>query len=220
MKHSLGLATAFTLLIGSVQAYSQSVTFDFESNGSQGWSNSGFGTSPSALVINILGNNEMLLPLGGFQVGNVGHGADGSDFYNAMSAAAADPAGYNLSYDYFIDTSGFSGTTFFQLGSFVNTGSGFYAQDFGATKEVELNGAQCASGNAFMGHVSVNFAAVGFVMPAGQTFFRLGLIENGNGTGAAAFFDNITISPVPEPASLALLGLGAAGLIMIRRKNS
>ncbi len=135
------------------------------------------------------------------------------------AAAAANPIGYNISYDYYIDTAGFSGATFLQLGTFVNSGSGYYAQDFGATKEVELNGTQLASGQVFTGHVSFNMAAVGFAIPPADTFFRLGFIENGNGTGVGVYLSNISISPVPEPSSLALIGLGMAGLAMIRRRN-
>jgi hypothetical protein len=206
MKRIFGLAAAVALVVGVIQAQAQSVIYTFADATSDGWANAGFSGSPLASVSNIGGQNYIFLPLGGFQVGNVAHGADGSDFFNAMTAAAANPAGYDLSYDYYIDTSAFSGATFFQIGSFVNTGSGYYAQDFGAVKEVELSGTQIATGGVFSGHVSVNFAAVSFNMPAAQTFFRLGIIENGNGTGVGAHFTNISVSPVPEPSTLALAG--------------
>jgi len=220
MKHTFGLAAVVALVLGAIQAQGQSVLYNFADNTSDGWANSGFGGAPLATVVNIAGNNYINLPLGGFQVGNVAHGADGSPFYNAMQAAAANPAGYDISYNYSINTSAFTGATFLQIGTFVNTGSGYYAQDFGAVKEVELNGTQLASGSVFTGTVTINMAAVGFAMPAADTFFRLGFIENGSGTGVSVSFTDISVSPVPEPASLALIGLGMAGLIMIRRRNS
>ena len=171
-------------------------------------------------MVNIAGINYLNAPLGGFQVANVGHGADASAFYNAMQAAAANPAGYNISYDWHVDTAAFTGATFLQIGTYVNTGSGYYAQDFGSTKEVELNGAQLASGQVFSGQVTVNMAAVGFAMPPADTFFRLGLIENGDGTGVSVSFTDISVTPIPEPASLSLLGLAVPALWMIRRRPS
>jgi PEP-CTERM motif len=83
---------------------------------------------------------------------------------------------------------------------------------------VELSGAQLASGQAIAGHVHVNFAAVGFNMPAAQTFFRLGLIENGNGSAQYIDFDNITISHVPEPSTIVLGALGV-GLLALRGRQ-
>jgi hypothetical protein len=41
---------------------------------------------------------------------------------------------------------------------------------------------------------------------------------NGNYTGPRGMIDDLTINPVPEPATLAALGLGAAALIRRRRK--
>ena len=221
MKRTLGLAAAVALVLGSIQAQAQSVIYTFSDATSDGWANAGFGGSPLASVSNIGGQNYIFLPLGGFQVGNVSAGSGA--LYNAMAAAAASPAVYNLSYDYYINTANWGATpgTYFQIGSFVNTGGGYYAQDFGAVKEVELNGTQVASGAVFTGHVSVNFAAVGFSMPA-DTFYRLGLIENGDGSGAGvgAYFTNISVAPIPEPGSLALIGLGMTSLITIRRRHS
>jgi PEP-CTERM motif len=76
-----------------------------------------------------------------------------------------------------------------------------------------------ASGQVFTGHVSVNMAAAGLTMETGQTFFRLGLIENGSGTGVVVDFSNISVSPAPEPSTFALIGLGAAAtMLMLRRR--
>ena len=141
-----------------------------------------------------------------------------------MQAAAANPAGYDISYDWYVNTAGFSGATFLQLGTFVNTGSGYYAQDFPATgKEVELDGTQLASGQVFSGHVSINVAAAGFAMPTADTFYRLGLIENGDGTGVSVSFTDISVTPVPEPSTLALGGLGGMAfmaLLFLRRRTA
>lgn len=47
----------------------------------------------------------------------------------------------------------------------------------------------------------------------------LEITPNGDNSGtAASFIDNISVSAVPEPASLALLGLG--GLLMLRRRQT
>ena len=221
MKTTIPLAAAVAVVLGAIQALGQpSVTYTFSDGTANSWSASGFGSTPLASVVNIGTNNYINVPLGGFQVANVGHSADGSAFYNAMQAAAANPTGYNISYDWNINTAPFSGATFLQVGTFVNTGSGYYAQDFGAVKEVELNGTQLASGQVFSGHVSFNVAAVGFAMPPADTFFRLGLIENGSGTGVSVSFTDISVSAIPEPASLSLLCLAAPALWMIRRRRS
>jgi len=217
---SFGMAMA-ALVFGAIQAQSQSVNFDFSGGTPDGWANTGFGSSPSATVTNIGGLNYIYLPLGGFQVGNVASGYAGNlpSFTAAMQAAAINPANYTISYDYYIDTSTFVSTTFLQFGTFVNTGSGYYAQDYGAPNQLSLSGTQTGSGQVFQGHISVNVGAVGFAMPPADTFFRLGFIENANGTGVGVYVRNISVAPVPEPSTWALFGLGAVGgLLMFRRR--
>jgi hypothetical protein len=214
-------AAVALLCLGAIQAQGQSVNYNFSDGTADGWSATGFGSTPAASVVTIAGNNYINIPLGGFQVANVSSGANGSAFYLAMQDAAANPEGYNISYDYYINTSTFSGATYLQLGTFVNTGSGYYAQDFSTPNEVQLNGTQLASGQVFQGQVTINMAAVGFDMPPADTFFRLGLIENGNGTGVGVYYSDISVSPVPEPASLALFGVGlAAGTAFLRRRKA
>lgn len=205
------------LLVSS--ARSQTVLYNFSDGTSQGWVQSGFGSSPPATVVPIGGQNYINIPLGGFQVANVSSGTPTDALFTALVAAAQNPADYLVSYDWHVDTTNWSGTTFFQVGTFVNTGSGFYAQNFPATgKEVELNSAQTAPGQVFSGHVDVPFTAYGSV-PAADNFYRLGLIMNGNGTGVTASFTNISVHPVPEPGSLGLLCLGLSVVGIHRRRR-
>ena len=222
MKYPLSLAAIGALLFGAIQAQGASVIYNFTDGTSDGWSNSGFGTTPASPVSNIGGNNYIFVPLGGFQTANVSAGADGSDFYNTMLAAAANPSGYNISYNWLVDTSTFGANagTFLQLGLFVNSGSGAYAQDFGSPNEVQLSGAQLARGQVFSGQISVYMGAVGFCVPPTDTFFRLGIIENGNGAApVGAYFTGISVTPVPEPSSLSLFGLAVPAFWMMRRRQ-
>jgi hypothetical protein len=208
-------ATAAVVLLGAVHGQAQSVTFNFQDN-----TDDGFGlkfsndASASFSIVNIGGSLRMQVPrTGAFQEAD--RASQGSDsFLAAMQAAMLNPSGYKLSYDWYVDPTLSPGNngTFLQLGSYINSGSGSYAQNFPATgKEVELNGTQLSGTQVIQGTVSETFAAAyGDTSTfTGQSFLRLGFIENGNGTGVSVFYDNITISPVPEPSSFALLGLAA-----------
>jgi hypothetical protein len=215
------LAAAVALLgFGAIQAQGQSVTYNFSDDTADGWANAGFSGTPAATVTTIGTQNYIAIPLGGFQVANVAGGSGA--LFNAMAAAAANPTGYDISYNYYVNTAGVTGSTFLQVGTFWNQGDGYYAQDYGSPNELQLNGTQMASGGVFTGTVTVNVGAI-FAPVAGDTFYRLGLIENGNGTGIVVDFTDISISPVavPEPASIALCGLGlAAGITFLRRRNA
>jgi hypothetical protein len=223
MQRSRFLAALAALLLGTMQASAANVWFDFQDGTDQGFG-TGFGNDASASfpIVNIGGSNRMeVLDTASFQQAGRESSNPADPQYQAMLAASADESQYLLSYDWYVDTSLSPGNygTFLQLGTYVNTGSGYYAQNFpGAGKEVELDGTQLASGQVFSGTVSGTFASKGFNIPPGETFFRFGVISNGDGTQAKIYYDNIRIHPiVPEPASLFLLGLTLPAIAIYRR---
>ncbi|MGH7943207.1 MAG: PEP-CTERM sorting domain-containing protein [Limisphaerales bacterium] len=229
-------AVGLCLGLGLIQAQAQSVDFTFSDGTSDGWDAGGFSDSTALAVENIGGQNYVVAPDGGFQVGNVASGNTGlpsglnSAFNSAMNAALNNPSGYDFSYTWSVNTAeagwqtGNSGgpATFLQLGIFVNTGTGYYEQDYGGndTNEPQLNGTQMASGGIFSGTVTLPFTVFAPDSNAAtETDLRLGLIVNGNGSGDAEFTD-ISITAVPEPATLSLCGLGlASGLMFLRRRR-
>jgi hypothetical protein len=222
MRCVYGLAAMAALFCCSASASAASSIFDFEGGTDQGWG-TGFGNDASATftIQDIGGSNRMRVPRTGFQSAGRETGNVAEDFYQAMLAAAADEANYSITYDWYVDTSVGGFGTFLQLGTYVNTGNGYYAQNFpGAGKEVELGQVELESGGVFSGTVSQTFTAKGFDMDPSNTFYRLGVIMNGNGAADVVHFDNIRVHPtVPEPASIALLFSAAAACVGLRRRK-
>jgi len=168
----------------------------------------------------------MEVTLGGFQV--AGRESQGIDaFLAAMNGAVNNPGISTISYDWYVDTSLSPGAygTYLQFGSYINSGGGAYTQDFpGSGKDVELNGTQLASGQVFSGTVTESltqkYGTLSDPNWFAQSFMRFGLIMNGDGASTKVYFDNITVTAVPEPSSLALLGLAAPALWMMRRRKA
>ena len=221
------MALAVTVgFLGAVQAQGQSVTYTFSDGTNDGWASSGFSSTPVVSVSTIGGLNYIYVPFAGFQSGNVASDSPGNlaGFNAAMSAALLNPAGYAISYNYYINTANITGATFLQLGVFVNTGKGYYQQDYSTPNQVSFNGTQLTSGQIFTGTVTESLATMGVndTNALSETYFRLGLIENTtSGATGGVYFTDISITPVPEPASIALCGLGlASGYVFLRRRKA
>jgi hypothetical protein len=223
MRSRLFIASIAVAVLGTAQlASAQSSTFNFEDLTDQGFGHKfSDDASETFPIVNIGGSNRMqVLRNGDFQEADRGTGNPAEAFYQAMLAAANNPAGYRISYDYYIDTSTFGAGagTFLQLGTYVNSGSGYYAQNFPTTgKELELNGTQLASGLVFSGTISNTFAADGYAIPPADTFFKIGFIINGDGAAQTVYYDNVTISPVPESTALVPMSILPAFLLRRRR---
>jgi hypothetical protein len=209
------------LALGAGKASAVTATLDFQDGTDQGFG-TGFGNNASANfpVANIGGSLRMgVAQTAAFQEAGRETSNPGEPFYLALLAASGDEANYVLSYDYYIDTSllpAASNGTFLQIGTYINSGSGYYAQD---ANDVSINGTQLASGAVFSGTVSETFTAKGYNIPAGETFFRPGLILNGDGS-LVVYFDNVTVSAVPEPTSIAAIGAAVTALAARRRRGA
>ena len=106
-------------------------------------------------------------------------------------------------------------------GSYVVAGPGQFASNPASPLYNAPGAVWVPSGDATLETYAMSYTGtqLGWSADPGN-WFQLIFISNSSGADAFAFYiDNLTITPVPEPASFALAGLGAAALLIFRRRK-
>jgi hypothetical protein len=194
--------------------------FSFES-GTDGFVVSGFNAQPVALGTSPIGATHGSQALAITQTGgafswNAKRDNAGADaFYNAMNAAAANESLWTLEMDVTYRDADIPNGTFLNLSLWVNSDNTFrdiHSQAFTTTMEDKLV------------HLAIPLTSFSGTdeLAVNSSFYQFGIGMNGNwGPGnATIYIDNIQLTLIPEPSTIALLVSGLGGLLLFRTRRA
>jgi hypothetical protein len=136
--------------------------------------------------------------------------------YTPTAAINAIDSGGMLTFDVKPPT----GNTYFLAPLFLVNAPGQYSQlQTTLSSTADANGFYTAS-VSLAGIPNVAAEEANSYSKNGYGYFNVGVIFNsGTPAGTAAYITNIEVTPTPEPASIGLFGIGAAGLLLLGRKR-
>jgi len=223
--------TLCTLAAGAVlaapTAAGAQLLFSFE-DGLQGWGPTNFFSGPDEPIVQAATTGatdgstslEIIhLARNAFSWnGGVTMGSDPGDAlaaqFSAIQNAAANPSAWSITFDVTMDPALVGNdATFYNITFALNSSAGFAQVD----NVFEVGEAELAGTDLVQETVEIPLTSFSALPGPDNTFTQFFIAQNQNGArdNASIFIDNIRL--VPEPASLALLGLGALAIGLRRR---
>lgn len=218
MKKAAVIAALFALFVGfsSIPAMAVPIVFNLGFGGtvSYGGGDSAFTTTDG--VVTSVGNGSTTLSITGgdldFATGNyIGGGASGTGFQNVYAAGGSVSITGNIG----------SGSVLLMQGDFADAStftccsgsSPVYASSFGSLLNISYLDADLAAALDF------NLPASGGSLAQVEIFFGTSPTASGVAFSGTQGGGALTVSEVPEPGSLLLLGSGLAGFAIWGRKR-